>query len=719
MPYIVNFTDKENKRPITVFDNTSSNDTSLVFPGRNVTGYGQIIAENFLSLLENFASSTEPVNPVEGQLWYNSDPAVRTLFMYDNIKWTAASGIQKGPTEPATETSKIGELWIDTQNQQLRIFTGSRWILVGPTESTIDGLRYGPTVETVADSDNINRSILLFYIADIPIIIVSKDTFSPKNQIAGFDFIRSGINIADPQTEAEIAAFQGGLLPKLFGTAQNADALNVSGVEIPANKFLRTDVINTVEFGMNIRNNSGLTLGVDGNFSITTSATSARIYNTNSGSSIDLQTNRNGIPSTILRVVDNKVSINKGSPDHELDVVGNIALTGSLIVNNTTDSLNLDTGSIRTQGGMSVRKNLILGGTLDVQGTAQFRNIQPFQNEIFNLGGNPAQGGKRWNEVRAKIIYADEIVGTINGNITGQANTATSLSRITSFSITGDIISNNVQFDGATGSFTKVFNTSLTSNIIKGKDFPSNDPGFEFNRSKPDDQILVYRPSTEVGAASGLIKQTRDLFVGDLGIPIGTILPYAGVNPPDGFLFCDGSEVQRIKFPELYDIIGTRYNGSAPLVGLDTYRLPDLRGRFALGKHNMDNGEEVPTPTGAVVDAGGGVPVPARVEGTEATTLAATSGSSSVSLSLNNLPEHSHSLNVNNVQYAAVVVDTAINSPARTGLGPTAPGQAQYLEDSGGVKKPTVDFTLGSPLSVMNPFLTVNYIIRSGPPKFA
>ena len=76
MPYTVNFTDSENKTPITVFDNTSSTDTSLVFPGRNVTGYGQIIAENFLALLENFASASEPINPVEGQLWYDSTNGV-------------------------------------------------------------------------------------------------------------------------------------------------------------------------------------------------------------------------------------------------------------------------------------------------------------------------------------------------------------------------------------------------------------------------------------------------------------------------------------------------------------------------------------------------------------------------------------------------------------------------------------------------------------------
>ena len=56
MPYTVNFTDRENKSPVTVFDNTENRDTSIIFPGRNVTGYGQIIADNFLHLLENFAS---------------------------------------------------------------------------------------------------------------------------------------------------------------------------------------------------------------------------------------------------------------------------------------------------------------------------------------------------------------------------------------------------------------------------------------------------------------------------------------------------------------------------------------------------------------------------------------------------------------------------------------------------------------------------------------
>jgi hypothetical protein len=128
MPYTVNFTDRDNKSPLEVFDNTSSTDTSLTFPGRNVTGYGQTIAENFLALLENFASAEQPINPIEGQLWYDSTNGF--LQLYDGTNWKAASNIQKSPTEPSVETSKVGELWVDTTNQQLRIYTGTRWILV-------------------------------------------------------------------------------------------------------------------------------------------------------------------------------------------------------------------------------------------------------------------------------------------------------------------------------------------------------------------------------------------------------------------------------------------------------------------------------------------------------------------------------------------------------------------------------------------------------------
>jgi microcystin-dependent protein len=703
MPYTVNFTDRENKSPITVFDNTSSTDTSLTFPGRNVTGYGQIIAENFLALLENFASDSEPINPIEGQLWYDSTNGV--LMIWDNTAWKAASGIQKGPTEPSIPNSKIGELWVDTTNQQLRIYTGTRWILVGPSESSVDGLRYGPVVEKISDSDNINRYILTFYIADIPVIIFSKDSFTPKILISGFEIIRSGINMANPTTTADIEEFIGGFLPTLNGPAKSANALNVGSIEVAAAKFLRSDIINTTDFGFNIRNNSGLTLGVDGTFNISNTTTAAKIYNSSAGSSIDIQTNRNGIPSTVIRVIDNKVGINQATPNEALDVDGNILLTGSVIVTNNVASTNLNNGSIRTAGGISITKNLLVGDGADITGILQTNNVQPKTTDTHDLGSSL----KRWNTVRAKTVIADTIQGILEGNISGNANTATSLKNVTSFQLSGDVASPAIQFDGQVGSYTKVFNTTLTSNIIAGKSTPFP------NISRKNDFVLTYRASESSSASSGLLKQTRDVFVGDLGIPIGAILPYAGATAPYGFLFCDGSEIERSKYSDLYDVIGTTYNGTAALIGIGTFKVPDLRGRFALGKDNMDNAGTVPIASGGYVDAGGGTA--GRVPDIKAQTLGGDAGQSAVTLTLTNLPEHSHSLSSSRQDYSAVAVTTTIDPDATTGLGPTAPGQAQYLKDSGGIKKP-LGTSLSTPVGIMNPYLTMNYIIRSGPPAF-
>jgi microcystin-dependent protein len=711
MPYTVNFTDSENKTPITVFDNTSSTDTSLIFPGRNVTGYGQIIAENFLHLLENFASDTQPVNPVEGQLWY--DTINSSLKLYDNVNWTAASGIQKGPSQPDVADSKVGELWVDTTNQQLRIYTGQRWLLVGPNQSTVDGLRYGPSVEKISDSDNIDRYILLFYIADIPVIIFSKDSFTPKVKILGFPYLRSGLNVAtDKDLQGNIdpgvaPLFAGGFLPIVFGTARNADALNVGGIEVEAGKFLRSNAINTTEFGFNIRNNSGLTLGVDQTFNISTTATAAKIYNSAFGSSIDVQTNRNGTPTTILRVIDNKVSINKSSPDFELDIDGSIQATGSLIITNTTASTNLNNGSIKTAGGMSITKNLIVGDGINVSSTLQTNNVQPSETNTYDIG-TPSN---RFRTVRARTVVADTIEGVLAGNISGRANTAIALDEPTVFQLSGDVISGPITFDGQTGGYQKIFQTEFTANIIALKPEPSP------NVSRKTDLVLTYRASESSSASSGLLKQTRDTFVADLGVPMGAIMPYAGPNAPYGYLFCDGSEVQIASYPDLYNVIGPTYNGAAPLQGATntTFRIPDLRGRFALGKDNMGNQINIPLPGSGTTLGGGGLA--GRVPDVLAQTLGGAAGQASVGLILSNLPEHSHTLSSDTQDYAAIAVTSTLDANATTGLGPTAPGQAQYLRDSGGIRKGT-GVTLGTPVGIMNPFQTLNYIIRSGPPAF-
>lgn len=690
MPYIVNFTDKDNKLPITVYDNTSSTDTSLTFPGRNVTGYGQTIAENFLALLENFAKETQPVNPVEGQLWYNTTDGV--LQIWDSTTWKAASNIQKSGVAPQTEQSKVGELWVDTTNQQLYVYSGTRWILVGPNFST--GLRSGPLVESITDSDNVSRVVLIFYIEDIPVIIFSKDSFTPKISISGFITIKSGLNI----TENNVGL--GGFDTKIYGLTTAAEALVISNVEIPASKFLRSDVINTTEFGINVRNNQGVTLGVDGTFSLSTSDVSSKIYNSTPGSSIDLQVNRDGIPATILRVIENTVGINVLSPDEALHVDGNIKTNGSLILTGTTPSSNFNNGTFRTAGGAAITKNLLVGDGLVVTGTSQFDNIQPATTDFYDCGTSL----KRWNTVRTKTLIAETIEGVLTGNIVGNASTATNLKFATTFAMEGDVTSPSLQFDGQVGGNTKTFTTTLTSGLISSKDEPFP------NISVKSDYVLVYRPGT------GLIKETRDTFVADLAVPIGAILPYAGIEAPYGYILCDGSELERTKYSDLFDVIGTTFNGTIPLNGINTFKVPDLRGRFPLGKDNMDNAFTVPNNTGGYIDAGGGNVD--RVSGTAPDNLGDGGGQSANSLTVSNLPDHEHNMKGSTgQQYFATRVDTAIPSDVGSfsEKGPTTVGQSQYIPSSGGIK---TSGTLGQEFSVMNPFLTLNYIIHSGPPAF-
>lgn len=63
-------------------------------------------------------------------------------------------------------------------------------------------------------------------------------------------------------------------------------------------------------------------------------------------------------------------------------------------------------------------------------------------------------------------------------------------------------------------------------------------------------------------------------------LPVGTVLHYASITPPDGWLVCDGSLIKRADFPALYAVIGTTYSAGD---GSTTFGLPNLLGEFIRG----------------------------------------------------------------------------------------------------------------------------------------
>jgi microcystin-dependent protein len=68
-----------------------------------------------------------------------------------------------------------------------------------------------------------------------------------------------------------------------------------------------------------------------------------------------------------------------------------------------------------------------------------------------------------------------------------------------------------------------------------------------------------------------------------LNPPVGTVVAWVGppdsIPPPKNYLVCDGRELDRTQFKELFSVIGTTWGGTA----VNKFRLPDLRGRFLRG----------------------------------------------------------------------------------------------------------------------------------------
>ncbi len=62
--------------------------------------------------------------------------------------------------------------------------------------------------------------------------------------------------------------------------------------------------------------------------------------------------------------------------------------------------------------------------------------------------------------------------------------------------------------------------------------------------------------------------------------PVGMIQMYSGPTVPSGWLLCDGAEVSRDTYADLFAVIGTIYG---PGDGSATFNLPDLSDRFARG----------------------------------------------------------------------------------------------------------------------------------------
>ena len=224
-------------------DNTS---TDITLVGRKYSGYGEVLNENIVKLLESFANRTAPNNPLEGQVWY--DTLEGRLKVYTGSEFKPTGGPLVQDTQPAGLV--IGDLWINNESNQLYFYDGVDLSLAGPIYSQAEG-KHGWIVENVIDQGNNGRSITALWVNGLRVAILSRYEFTPNTAINGFAQIKVGLNFSSTVS---------GL--KLHGTATSADA--VAG--IAPGQFLRSDESDITTGTLGVLNDGGFTLGSSSNF---------------------------------------------------------------------------------------------------------------------------------------------------------------------------------------------------------------------------------------------------------------------------------------------------------------------------------------------------------------------------------------------------------------------------------------------------------------------
>jgi hypothetical protein len=335
-------------------------DTSLSIVGRGNPNYGQSIAENFVHLLENFASPDAPSNPIEGQLWYDtSAPTNKILKVYNNAAWVPTNGVHRAENKDTiTGIASPGDIYVHPRGlDQVHIWDGNSWIPIGPAIAS--GTKNGVFAEEWSPNDGtLPKAVIATYINDEVITVISRDTFTPNPIRNGFTELKPGLNVSTQEFDGTTA--------KLSGLTTTALYLKVAAEvdPIPADNFLRNDKTGIIEGFLSV---SGLRVGATtpSVFLERTSNNVALLTNRTNAASIGLAVLKDNVINQIVTVDGNnlRVGINKLSPTATLDVNGSVKISGLTQLGIT------GTNSLEVLGNMSVN------GTFTATGTVKFDSL--------------------------------------------------------------------------------------------------------------------------------------------------------------------------------------------------------------------------------------------------------------------------------------------------------------------------------------------------------
>ena len=257
----------------TIADGTINTSSSMTLVGKNYAGYGQFLDTNFIRSLENASNSTSPSAPITGQLWWNNSPSAGALSIYMGTAWKTLSSLAVSNATPSSATySTTGDMWYDTLNQQLNIWSGNTWLLIGPQFTTGTGVT-GAFANIITDTGNVSHKVIELVVNSTVVGIVSEDTsFIPANIIAGFGNVNPGIQLAN-----SVTGVGGTSVPSFWGSGSVGVSVtgNVSGNYILGNGSQLSGVTNYTNANVVTFLGSGnsLTIATTGNISTTGNVT--------------------------------------------------------------------------------------------------------------------------------------------------------------------------------------------------------------------------------------------------------------------------------------------------------------------------------------------------------------------------------------------------------------------------------------------------------------
>lgn len=161
--------------------------------------------------------------------------------------------------------------------------------------------------------------------------------------------------------------------------------------------------------------------------------------------------------------------------------------------------------------------------------------------------------------------------------------------------------------------------------------------------------------------------------------------PGIGGEPPQGWMFCCGQELNPTQYELLFSLIGTTFGGN----GVSTFNLPDLRGRTAIGQGN-------------------GLSLTPRV-------LGQTGGAPTTTLTIDQMPAHTHAVmagtgtaTTDTPGQTVLMASSGTNTTLYTKVDATDPKQVSFVFDPNAVSSCS---GAGQSHTNVMPSLGVNYII--------